>query len=230
MKHIPIHCDPTCNAVIPEHLRKLKITKEFLNEKHACAAGLRWFEAKFPKGCTYTVLRQNLATEKQQSWESWIKGVVGGDVATAGDSGTATAGYRGTATAGNSGTATAGNSGTATAGYRGTATASYRGTATAGNRGTATAGDRGTATAGDGGTATAGDGGTATAGDSGTATAGYGGTATAGEAGVISIQYCDTKAERFKAMIGYIGEGGLKPYIAYQLDENCQFVARKPQA
>ena len=86
----------------------------------------------------------------------------------------------------------------------------------------------GTATAGDGGTATAGYSGTATAGYMGTATAGDGGTATAGDSGVISIQYWDSKADRYKVMIGYIGEGGLKPGVAYHLDENCQFVEKKP--
>ena len=72
----------------------------------------------------------------------------------------------------------------------------------------------------------AGDRGTATAGYGGTATAGNRGTATAGDSGVISIQYWDSKAERSKVMIGYIGEGGLKPGVAYQLDENCQFVEK----
>ena len=85
------------------------------------------------------------------------------------------------------------------------------------------------ATAGYRGTATAGYRGTATAGDSGTATAGYSGTATAGDSGVISIQYWDSQALRFKVIIGYIGEGGLKPGVAYQLDANCQFV-EKPAA
>jgi len=208
-----IHCQPGLTAVIPEHLREFPITAAFLAEKNACSQGLTWFKTTFPTGCTYTQLREKLAAENKASWQSWIQSVVGGDIATAGYSGTATAGYRGTATAG--------DRGTATAGYRGTATAGYRGTATAGDRGTATAGDRGTATAGDSGTATAGD--------SGTATTGYRGTATAGDSGMISIQYWDSKAERYKVMIGYIGEGGLKPGIAYQLDENCQFV-EKPKS
>jgi hypothetical protein len=152
--------------------------------------------------------------------------------ATAGDSGTATAGYRGTATAGNSGTATAGYRGTATAGALGTATAGDSGTATAGDSGTATAGDSGTATAGDSGTATAGYRGTATAGDSGTATAGYRGTATAGalgtatagDRGEIRIRYWDSKAERYRTVIGYIGEDGLLPGVKYRLDDNHKFV------
>ena len=113
---------------------------------------------------------------------------------------TLTAGYRGTATAGYRGTATAGDEGTATAGYRGTATAGYRGTATAGYRGTATAGDEGTATAGDEGTATAGD------------------------EGVIIIKYYCLESGRYKLMVGYIGEGGLEPNVAYKIDGNNQFV------
>jgi len=152
--------------------------------------------------------------------------------ATAGESGTATAGYRGTATAGNYGTATAGNYGTATAGYRGTATAGNYGTATAGESGTATAGYRGTATAGESGTATAGNYGTATAGESGTATAGnygtatagYRGTATAGNKGEIRVQWWDEKAERYRTVIGYVGEDGIKPDTTYRLDDNHKLV------
>ncbi|HBO2895964.1 TPA: hypothetical protein ACGJTT_006467 [Pseudomonas aeruginosa] len=144
--------------------------------------------------------------------------------ATAGDEGTATAGYKGTATAGYKGTATAGYKGTATAGNWGTATAGYKGTATAGYKGTATAGNWGTATAGDEGTATAGDEGTATAGYKGTATAGYKGTATAGEKGEIRIRYWDEKTERYRTVIGYIGEDGLEPNVPYKLSAGRKLV------
>jgi hypothetical protein len=68
---------------------------------------------------------------------------------------------------------------------------------------------------------------TATAGDRGTATAGYSGTATAGDRGVISIRYWDAKADRYRVMIGYIGENGLKPGVAYRLDDHAQFVEAK---
>ena len=88
-------------------------------------------------------------------------------------------------------------------------------TATAGNWGTATAGVSGTATAGYGGTATAGKGGTAIAGDYGAATAGYRGTATAGMDGQIRIEYYDSKANRFRTAIGYVGEKGIKPNAPY---------------
>ncbi|HCF3885680.1 TPA: hypothetical protein NID48_005208 [Pseudomonas aeruginosa] len=144
--------------------------------------------------------------------------------ATAGNWGTATAGHEGTATAGYKGTATAGNWGTATAGHEGTATAGYKGTATAGNWGTATAGYEGTATAGNWGTATAWNWGTATAGHEGTATAGYKGTATAGEKGEIRIRYWDEKADRYRTVIGYIGEDGLEPNVPYKLNADRKFV------
>ncbi|WP_205870280.1 hypothetical protein [Pseudomonas aeruginosa] len=136
--------------------------------------------------------------------------------ATAGDKGTATAGYKGTATAGDWGTATAGDKGTATAGNWGTATAGDKGTATAGYKGTATAGNWGTATAGNWGTATAGNWGTATAGDKGTATA--------GEKGEIRIRYWDEKADRYRTVIGYIGEDGLEPNVPYKLNADRKFV------
>ena len=151
--------------------------------------------------------------------------------ATAGDRGTATAGYRGTATAGDAGTATAGYRGTATAGDAGTATAGYRGTATAGDVGTATAGDAGTATAGYRGTATAGDVGTATAGDAGTATAGDRGTATAGDAGTLIVSWWDSSANRQRKAVGYIGENGLQPNIAYRLNISGEWLpVNSPEA
>jgi hypothetical protein len=145
-----------------------------------------------------------------------------GQTAVVGARGTATAGYRGTATAGDSGTATAGDSGTATAGYRGTATAGDSGTATAGALGTATAGYRGTATAGALGTATAGY--------RGTATAGYSGTATAGYSGEIRVRYWDAKAERYRTVIGYVGEGGIEANVAYRLDDEHRLVKADPGA
>ncbi|HFX2567921.1 TPA: hypothetical protein ACV5TG_006321 [Pseudomonas aeruginosa] len=90
--------------------------------------------------------------------------------------------------------------------------------------GTATAGYKGTATAGDWGTATAGYKGTATAGNEGTATAGYKGTATAGKKGEIQIRYWDEKTERYRTVIGYIGEDGLEPDVPYKLNADRKFV------
>ena len=82
----------------------------------------------------------------------------------------------------------------------------------------------GTVTAGDYGTATAGYGGTVTAGDYGIATAGEGGTATAGEGGILQINAWDSKALRYRIIIGYVGENGLVAGTQYKLDEHAQFV------
>jgi len=142
--------------------------------------------------------------------------------ATAGEGGTAIAGEGGTATAGNDGMATAGDGGMAMAGNRGMATAGYNGTATVGDRGTATAGNCGSATAGKHGTATAGDFGTATAGEGGKATAGEGGKATAGDGGTISIWLYD--GSRLRLAIGYVGEDGIKPNVAYRVNDKGKFV------
>ena len=94
-------------------------------------------------------------------------------------------------------------------------------TTAVGDYGTATAGYGGTATAGDFVTATAGDNGTATVRDVGTATAGYGGTATAGYHGIIRIRHWD--GNRYRDVVGYIGEDGLQPNTPYRLDAEGRF-------
>jgi len=73
------------------------------------------------------------------------------------------------------------------------------------------------------GTATAGYRGTATAGDGGTATAGDGGTATAGDGGEIRIRYYDSKHDRMRTRVGYIGEDGLKANTPYRLNDKNEF-------
>ena len=103
----------------------------------------------------------------------------------------------------------------------GTAKAGHYGAATAGNWGTAKADDYGTAKAGYWGTATAGHYGKATVGYEGIATVDNEGTATAGIYGIINIYYFD---DRRRIKTGYIGEGGLKPNVAYKLDGNFNFV------
>ena len=82
----------------------------------------------------------------------------------------------------------------------------------------------GTASAGDWGTASAGDEGTASAGYKGTASAGDWGTASAGEKGEIRIKYWDKGAERYRTVIGYIGENALEPSTPYKLDDKHEFV------
>lgn len=76
-------------------------------------------------------------------------------------------------------------------------------------------GDYYTATAGDWGTATAGDDGTAMAGVRGTAVAGYLGTATAGVEGTLLLEWSDSGRRR--VVVGYLGEDGIEPDVAYQV-------------
>jgi len=152
--------------------------------------------------------------------------------ATVGDEGTATVGDRGIASAGDWGIANAGNEGMASVGFEGTASAGYRGIASAGEHGIASTGDWGTASARNGGTASAGDYGTAIAGNGGTASAGNGGTASvgdygtasAGENGEILIKWHDGK--RYRTLVGYIGENGLKPNVKYKVKDG-KFVKTK---
>jgi hypothetical protein len=117
---------------------------------------------------------------------------------------------------------TAGHDGTATAGDYGVAVAGHEGAATAGNRGEARAGNSGVATAGVGGAATVGEYGLAVAGDWGTATAAEGSFVMAGEMGTICIWRHD--GERRRLIVGYVGENGIEPNVAYRLDREGRFV------
>ena len=52
-------------------------------------------------------------------------------------------------------------------------------------------------------------------------------TFTAGDNSEIRASYWDKKSERRRTVIGYVGEDGLQPGVAYQLDENHKFIAVK---
>ena len=85
-------------------------------------------------------------------------------------------------------------------------------------------GTLGIATVGAYGTATVGDYGTATVGYKGTATVGSGGTATGGENAELRIRWCDYGAGRYRTEIAYVGENGIKPNVAYRLNDEHRFV------
>ena len=129
------NCDGA-ERYIPAERAAMRIDAAWLEEKGACQSAQKAFAGVFPEGCSYLELRVQLAELGHNEYESWLLCNVGGDVATAGDSGTATA----------------------------------------------------------------------------------------GEAGVISILYWDAKHGRYRMIIGYIGEGGLLPGVAYRLNEHAQFV------
>ena len=56
-------------------------------------------------------------------------------------------------------------------------------------------------------------------------TLGVCGTATAGDSGVLVLRYW--AGDRFRLVVGYVGENGIKANTKYKLDENHQFVAVK---
>jgi len=50
-------------------------------------------------------------------------------------------------------------------------------------------------------------------------------TASAGKDGCIALSYWDDAAERFKLVVGYVGEKGIKENVAYKLNDKHKFVA-----
>lgn len=71
-------------------------------------------------------------------------------------------------------------------------------------------------------------GGTATAGYRGTATAGDGGTATAGDRGTLMIRWWSLSADRERTAIGYVGEDGIEPSVAYRVEGQGQLAPVEP--
>lgn len=124
---------------------------------------------------------------------------------------------------GDQGHALAGDWGTAIAGVQGTAIAGYGGFATVGVCGKAIVGAAGTAKADHLGQAISGNMGNSIVGRSGHAIAGVGGQAQAGVGGSIQISWF-MKQSHPRIFIGYIGENGLEPNVAYKLDSDGKFV------
>jgi hypothetical protein len=137
------------------------------------------------------------------------QGPVVGATVSVGDLAMAVSGCRGSATSGKCGVSCTGDYGTSVSGIGGRSTSGYHGVSVADNYGYATAGS----------------GGSAKVGVEGFATVGCGGSASAGERGKISIEYWDSKVERSRVKIGYIGEDGLEPDVLYTLEESNNFIA-----
>ena len=142
--------------------------------------------------------------------------------------GTSTSGARGTSISGARGTSISGDWGTSTSGDGGTSISGDWGTSTSGDGGTSTSGDGGTSTSGDWGTSTSGDGGTSTSGDWGTSTSGDGGTSISGDGGELRIRWRDSRANRYRTVIAYVGENGIKPNVPYRLNDVHEFVEVTP--
>jgi hypothetical protein len=145
---------------------------------------------------------------------------------TGGDKSTLTGGDKSTLTGGDGSTLTGGDKSTLTGGYGSTLTGGDKSTLTGGDKSTLTGGYGPTLTGGDGSTLTGGDGSTLTGGYGSTLTGGYGSTLTGGDGSTLTggdgstliFRYYD--GARFRFVVGYVGENGIMPNVAYQLDEN----------
>ncbi|WP_294767464.1 hypothetical protein, partial [uncultured Rhodoferax sp.] len=73
---------------------------------------------------------------------------------------------------------------------------------------------------GDGATLTGGDGATLTGGDGATLTGGDGATLTGGDGAELRFQRWDSKAERYRTVLAYVGEDGIEANTAYRLDDS----------
>ena len=98
------------------------------------------------------------------------------------------------------------------------------GSAMAGALSTLTGGDRSTLTGGYGASLTGGYGASLTGGYGATLTGGDGSTLTGGDGAELRIRYWDYKADRWRTAVAYVGENGIKPGVAYRLNENHEFV------
>jgi hypothetical protein len=141
---------------------------------------------------------------------------------TGGYGSTLTGGYGSTLTGGDWCTLTGGNRSTLTGGDWCTLTGGNRSTLTGGDWCTLTGGDHSTLAGGDHSTLTGGDWCTLTGGDHSTLTGGNRSTLTGGDGSTLSISYWD--GNRNRIMIGYIGENGLEPNVAYKLNEKHEFI------
>ena len=55
----------------------MKITVEYLKEKSACAEGVAWFVAHFPKGGEYQAVLDALAADAKPDYAQWLLNAVG---------------------------------------------------------------------------------------------------------------------------------------------------------
>ena len=113
-----------------------------------------------------------------------------------------------------------GDNGVAEGGAYATLTGGDGATLTGGDGATLTGGYGATLTGGNGATLTGGDGATLTGGDGATLTGGDGATLTGGDGAELRFQRWDSKAERYRTVLAYVGEDGIEANTAYRLDDS----------
>jgi hypothetical protein len=150
--------------------------------------------------------------------------LTGGDrsTLTGGAGSTLTGGDRSTLTGGAGSTLTGGDRSTLTGGYGSTLTGGYGSTLTGGYGSTLTGGDWSTLTGGYGSTLTGGYGSTLTGGAGSTLTGGDGSTLTGGDRStLIFLRWING---RRRVLTAYVGEGGIKPGVAYRASNDFKTV------
>ena len=115
-------------------------------------------------------------------------------------------------------TITGGDYSTITGGSGSTITGGSGSTITGGDYSTITGGDYSTITGGGGSTITGGDGSTITGGSRSTLTGGSDSTITGGSDSTLVLTYWDSKSERYRCVLRYVGEDGIKAGVAYVAD------------
>ena len=119
---------------------------------------------------------------------------------------------------------TGGHRSTLTGGHRSTLTGGHRSTLTGGADSTLTGGDYSTLTGGDYSTLTGGADSTLTGGADSTLTGGDYSTLTGGVGSTLAIKWWDSKADRYRLAVGYVGEDGIEANVAYRCDDEGNLV------
>ena len=101
----------------------------------------------------------------------------------------------------------------------------YNGKSISGRYGQSTSGIDGQSISGNDGQSTSGIDGQSISGNDGQSTSGNDGQSTSGIDGTIIIKHWD--GERYRTIVGYVGEDGILPNVAYKLDKKGKFVKAK---
>jgi hypothetical protein len=153
--------------------------------------------------------------------------ITGGDRSkiTGGYYSTITGGYYSTITGGNYSTITGGDHSKITGGNYSTITGGDHSKITGGDYSTITGGDYSTITGGDYSKITGGEHSTITGGDRSTITGGDYSTITGGDYSCLAFRHWD--GNRYRMIVEYVGENGIKPNVAYHIDDSGKVVEVK---
>ena len=113
---------------------------------------------------------------------------------------------------------------TVSGGYHATVSGGDGATVSGGYRATVSGGDGATVSGGTHATVSGGYRATVSGGDGATTLAGHNGTAKAGDKGIVAVKWWDTKADRFRLAVGYVGEDGIEANVPYRADANGRLV------